>query len=249
MQFRSVRTLLRVPRTLVTMLSAGLTLRALAALASIAVGACLLSPATAQAQVTFTGVQTNVGGSFTGGPYAVAVDASGNVYVAESGFGGGLSSVKEMLAVNGVVPASPTIRTFCCDLGYPTGVAVDASGNVYFSDAQSNKVEEMLAVGGVVSTSPTIVTLAGPATFSGSSSPGNLAVDSSGNVFVSNWNVFDSSNNVYEIPAGCVAAGCVVTIDVGFSTPQGVAVDASGNLYVADTGNLQVEELAPPYTS
>ena len=249
MQLAPFRTLLRVPRTLVTMLSAGLTLRALAALASIAVGACLFSPATAQAQVTFTGVQTNVGGSFTGGPYAVAVDASGNVYVAESGFGGGLSSVKEMLAVNGVVPASPTIRTFCCDLGYPTGVAVDASGNVYFSDAQSNKVEEMLAVGGVVSTSPTIVTLAGPATFSGSSSPGNLAVDSSGNVFVSNWNVFDSSNNVYEIPAGCVAAGCVVTIDVGFSTPQGVAVDASGNLYVADTGNLQVEELAPPYTS
>ncbi len=60
-------------------------------------------------------------GSGFSSPAGVAVDGSGNVYVADSDNG----AVKEIVAVGGVIPALPTIKTLGSTFNTPLGVAVE----------------------------------------------------------------------------------------------------------------------------
>lgn len=184
-------------------------------------------------QVNFLpGTQSTLGNGFTG-TAGVAVDGNGNVYVADSGN----NAVKEILAVNGSIPASPTIHTLGSGFTQPFGLAVDGGGNVYVADSGNNAVKEILAVNGTIPASPVINTLG-----SGFSSPAGVAVDGSGNVYVA-----DSGNNaVKEIAAvnGAIPTSPAInTLGSGFSNPIGVAVDLGGDVYVADSGNNEVKEM------
>jgi hypothetical protein len=120
--------------------------------------------------------QTALGSGFND-PNGVAVDAGGNVFVAEFGSYAAPGAVKEILAVNGSVPANPTIKTLGSGFYFPVGVAVDGTGNVLVTDNVG--LEEILAVDGSIPANPTIHTLG-----SGFNSPDGVAVDGSGNVFV-----------------------------------------------------------------
>ncbi len=204
--------------------------------ASLAIMGAAWSTPTAQAQgVTFAGAQTTLGSGFSSPP-GVAVDGSGNVFVADTLN----SAVKEILAVNGSIPANPTIKTLGSGFSYPVGVAVDNSGNVFVADTGDNAVKEIPAscIAGANSAS-CVRTLGG-----GFNASYGVAVDNSGNVYV-----VDSIrlSEVYEIPASCIAgannASCVLTLGGGFYFPSGVAVDGRGNVYVADTGNNAVKEI------
>jgi len=158
-------------------------------------------------------------------PRGIAVDASGNVFVAD------LSGVKEILKAGGYTTVSPLGSGF----NTPFGVAVDASGNVFVADTQNSTVKMMLAPGYT-----TINTLG-----SGFANPCGVAVDAFGNVFVADW----GNNAVKKI----FAAGgytSVTPLGSGFVYPYNVAVDGSGNVFVADTFNNAVKEiLAPAYTT
>ena len=134
----------------------------------------------------------------------------------------------------------------------PTGVAVDSAGNVYVADFDNYRVEKFTGTG-------TYVTAWGCVTAGtgcpGGSGPGNfespqfIAVDSAGNVYVT-----DSNNNrvekftgtgAYVTAWGCVTAGTGCSTGSGngqFNYPVGVAVDSSGNVYVVDGGNDRVEK-------
>jgi streptogramin lyase len=98
-------------------------------------------------------------------PMGVAVDSSGNVYVADTNN----NAVKEIFT-NG------TIRTLGSGFAWPIGVAVDSSGNVYVTDPLHNTIKEIL-------TNETMVTLD-----SGLEYPGGIAVDSLGDLFITNNN-------------------------------------------------------------
>ncbi|MGP8251958.1 MAG: choice-of-anchor D domain-containing protein, partial [Terracidiphilus sp.] len=169
--------------------------------------------------------QSILGSGFTY-PNGVAVDGSGNVFVADSDE----YAVYEIVAAGGYV----TVNTLGSGFFFPTGVAVDGSGNVFVADTSNSAVKEIVAAGGYT----TVKTLGG-----GFWSPQGVAVDGSGNVFVG-----DTYNDaVKEIPAGCIAGAnnstCVLTLVGGFNWPEGVAVDASGNVFVADTYNNAVKEI------
>jgi gliding motility-associated-like protein len=148
-------------------------------------------------------------------PYGVAVDAAGNIYVADAGN----NAVKEIPVGNG---AAITIGSGFIS---PLGVAVDAAGNVYVADAGNNAVKKIPAGNG------TPVTMG-----SGFSAPTGIAVDALGNIYVADY----GNNAIKEILAGSTSA---VTLGSGFSTPTGVAVDGSGNVFVADYGNKLVKEI------
>ncbi len=172
----------------------------------------------------FSGAIRTLGSSFSS-PFGVAVDGSGNVFVADAGN----NAVKEIVAVGGSIPTSPTINTLGNGFSSPYGVAVDGSGNVFVADTFNNAVKEILAAGGYT----TVNTLG-----SGFSEPFGVAVDGSGNVFVADFN----NNAVKEI----VAAGGYTTVNTvgsGFYHPGGVAVDGSGNVFVADSYNNAVKEI------
>src|SRR5258708_6558242 len=104
----------------------------------------LLAATGAQAQTAhFGGVVSTLGSGFSY-PTGVAVDASGDVFVADTSN----SAVKEMVAVGGSIPASRTILTLGSGFSNPTGVAVDASGDVFVADEGNSAAKEMVAVGG-----------------------------------------------------------------------------------------------------
>ena len=204
--------------------------------------------------VHYSGAVSAVGSGFTGGPFGVAVDASGNVFVLEQDTG----KLSEILAgtggaASGRVNANSTVNVVGGGFSSAYGVAVDASGDLFVSDTNNGLVKEIVAgtggaASGTINSSSTVKVVG-----SGISNPHGLAVDVSGNVFVANM----SSNKVWEIVAGtganggsCVlqvgkvnACSTVVEVGSGFSQPSDVAVDGSGNVFVADYGHQEVKEI------
>ena len=182
------------------------------------------------------------------GPNGIAVDAAGNLYVANTTGNEVLKIDASGTAIALATAASPAFNG-------PTGVAVDAHGNVYVADTGNNLVREIVASGGVVTGSSSVTTLnqSGAAAFD---HPEGVAVDAAGNVYVADT----LRNEIREIEAtggsvstsstvvtlaGDLNAGCVNGDGSGaeFDAPDGVAVDASGNLYVADTNNHVVRKI------
>jgi sugar lactone lactonase YvrE len=187
---------------------------------------------------------------------AVAVDAAGNVYIAQSisGLSGGpqYTDIAEFTSAG----AGPF-------LGYrfptsvapaPTGLAVDAAGNAYLVSTGSSAILTVTAAGMTTAFVPS----AGSANATGAAasfnSPAGIAIDAAGNIYVA-----DSGNNeIRQItPAGVVTtrAGSTIAgsadgagIAATFRGPSAVAVDAPGNIYVADTGNNEIRKIAPAGT-
>ncbi len=165
------------------------------------------------------------------------VDANGNVFVANSFSGGANSAIYELLAVNGSVPANPTIVTVVSGIGGPTGVAIDVSGNVYFSDQQGNTVWEVMAVNGVIPPNPVTRALV-----SGFIEPTNVAIDGAGNLFVPNFGEH-TVKEIFAVNGSIPANPATLTLSTALVSPQGLAVDSAGNVFVADEGIAQLVKL------
>ena len=138
---------------------------------------------------------------------------------------------------------------------HPVGVAVDAGGTLYVTDADNHTIRKITAAGEVT-------TLAGTAGRQGSADgigaaarfnlPHSIAVDANGIVYVA-----DTFNHTIRkiTPAGSVTtlagmAGHKGSSDgqgmaAHFNAPAGVAVDAQGMVYVADNGNQTIRRITP----
>jgi streptogramin lyase len=151
------------------------------------------------------------------GPYAVAVDGTGNVYLADTGD----NAIKEWS-----VSTKQVTTLVSSGLSSPTGVAVDSQGNVYIADSTNNAIKEWIVATGQVTS----------LVASGLSSPVGVAVDSQGNVYFS-----DAGHNA--IKEWVVASKQVATlVSSGLSSPRGVAVDTQNNVYFADSKNNAIKE-------
>ncbi|NCX94789.1 MAG: hypothetical protein EBX41_00005, partial [Chitinophagia bacterium] len=192
-------------------------------------------------------------------PYGVAVDASGNVYISYNDNRirkVNTSGIISTIAGNGSNGYSGDGgAATAASLRSPNGVAVDASGNVYFADYYNYRIRK-------VNTSGVISTIAGngsngysgdggAATAASLYNPQGVAVDASGNVYIA-----DAHNHrIRKVNT----SGVITTIagngsygysgDGGAATaasladPIGVAVDVSGNLYIADITNVCIRKV------
>jgi hypothetical protein len=167
----------------------------------------------------------------SGLPEGVALDGSGNIYVADEE--GGV--IKEIVAVNGSIPPNPTIRTLFSSFYGPECVAVDGSGNVYFSDPLASTIQEIVAVNGSIPANPAIRTLV-PGSY-GDYDTGCVAVDGSGNVYFT----VPMGGTIQEIAAvnGSIPANPTYRVLAGVYYPGGLAVDGSGNVYFSNYYGLQ----------
>ena len=176
--------------------------------------------------------------SYFGSAFSVAVDGSGNVYVADGGDGTGFGTVKEIVAINGVIPANPTINVLGgSNFYYPVSVAVDSQGNVYVGDGYTQSISEIIAVGGVIPASPTINLLE-----RGLVGLAGQAVDGAGNLYAGSGDGI-SVDEIVAVGGVIPANPTVKTLATGFTSAYGVAVDGSGNVYVTDGGTGTVSEL------
>ena len=160
------------------------------------------------------GPVTTIVGSGLGYPNGVAVDGSGNVYIADSGH----NAIKEW------TPANNTLTTLVSlGLNSPESVAVDGQGNVYIADTINSAIKKWMAEDGGIST---LVS-------SGLFFPGAVALDGSGDVYIA-----DTYDNA--IKWWSPGTGNLTTFATGLSSPAGVAVDAAGNIYMSDTYSNRV---------
>ncbi|HTS28347.1 MAG TPA: NHL repeat-containing protein [Bryobacteraceae bacterium] len=194
-------------------------------------------------------------------PQSIVFDGPGNLYIADtldnrvrkidsttnlistvvgrgSGFGGDGGPATDAL-LNG-----------------PTALAVDSAGNLYIADQNNGRIRK-------VSTDGNITTVAGTATvFTGDggpainallSAPRGIAVDSAGNLYISD----SGENRIRRVGTdGMISTiagngNCCYTNDGGPATsaslnqPWGLALDAKGNISLADTGNNAIRLLKP----
>ena len=137
----------------------------------------------------------------------------------------------------------------------PFGIAVDANGTVYVSDATANTIRKITPAG-VVSTFAGSAGAPGSADGTGTSArftvPYAVAVDTTGTVFV----VDHGNHTIRKITADGVVttlagtAGSQGSTDgsgaaARFRYPSGVAVDRNGNVFVADTDNHVIRQITP----
>ena len=195
-------------------------------------------------------------------PAGVAVDAAGNVYIADNGnnvvrkvSNGVITTFAGTAGVGSFGYSGDNGPATGATLRGPTGVAVDTAGNVYIADAGNNVIREVSS--GVITTfAGTKGTIGysgdnGPAIGATFDYPAGVAADGSGNVYIA-----DIDNNAIRK----VAKGVMTTFagdgTSGYSGdngpppgaelnhPGGVAVDGAGNVYIADMTNNVIRKVS-----
>jgi hypothetical protein len=187
------------------------------------------------------------------GPFAVAIDGSGKVYVVDY-FNSRLRSITPAGEVSTLAGGTYGFKDGAgkdAQFEFPTGVAVDTSGNIYVADPYNGRIRKTTP-DGVVSTQAgdgTKGSKDGTGSLAQFMFPSRVAADASGNIYVADEN----DNRIRKI----TAAGVVTTLagdgtqgfkegaatTARFNGPAGVAVDASGNIYVADYINNRIRKL------
>jgi sugar lactone lactonase YvrE/predicted secreted protein len=184
-------------------------------------------------------------------PAGLAVDPSGNLYIADSG----------NYRLREVLPTPLTISTVAgngffrfagdgglaidAQLNSPTGTALDSAGNLYFADTDNNVIRKVTPSGNI----STVVGngLAGSSGDGGNplnaslNAPMDVALDSNGNLYIA-----DAGNAVIRqvvLPSGpitTIAGGGSATQDgvpaitAELLGPVAVAIDANLNIYIAE---------------
>ncbi len=174
-----------------------------------------------------------------------AADASGNVYIADAGN----ARIRK-------VDASGTITTFAgngtpghsgdtgaatsATINGPSGVAVDSTGNVYFSEFNNNDVRIVDHATGHIDTYVTL-----------GSAPTGICVDAAGNLYVAMY----SQNQVWKYDTSKTKTVVAGTGSSGFSgdgaqaaaatlsNPNGVWADTHGNVYIVDNNNARIRKV------
>ncbi|MFH2218846.1 MAG: RHS repeat-associated core domain-containing protein [Pseudomonadota bacterium] len=227
-------------------------------------------------KVDANGIITTVAGNGTNGysgdggpateaqfyyPNSVAVDYSGNIYIASR------SHVRKV-DTNGIITtvAGNDTSGYIGDGGpateatihYAEGVAVDASGNLFIADYANNRIRKVDA-SGIITTVAGNGTRGysgdgGPATEAQLYYPSSVTVDYSGNIYITS----NGDSRIRKLDTN----GIITTVagdglydyngdggpatEAQISMARDVAIDASGNIYIADTSNHRIRKVAVP---
>ena len=195
-----------------------------------------------------------------GAPYGIAVDASGNLFIADQA----ANRVRKVNSVGIISTAAGNGLDYetgdggpatAAIIGAPYGLAFDGAGNLYIAAVDSNYIRK-------ISTTGIITTIAGgngivyggdggPATAAGFHEVYDVVADNRGNIYVSDLQ--DSrirkidANGIISTYAGTGVAGyngdSIAATTAQINVPKGLAVDDTGNLYICDYLNRRVRKI------
>ena len=200
-------------------------------------------------------------GQVDGVPLGVASDPAGNVYVTDDEplvlkiSPGGVTTIVAGNRKDGY--AGDGGQAINAQISNPTGVAVDAGGNVFFTDFTNNRIRKVTAATGAIAT----IAGNGSFTFSGDNGPAlsagmdpfDIAIDSRSNLYVADR----FNNRIRKIAPDGTISTIAGTGAFGYSgdgglatnallqSPSGIAVDAAGNIFITDHGNAVVRRITP----
>lgn len=189
-------------------------------------------------------------------PFALAIDPAGNLYI--DNFGDRLRMVDTSGIIHtfaGCSCGGDGVPLTWVRTGFPLGVAVDAAGDVYYSDRDTDMVRRIAPDG-----TATVVAGTGESGFTGDlgparqarlAGPAGLAFDTAGNLYIAE----EQNNRIRRVsPDGTIqtVAGNGISgwsgdggpaTAASLAAPDGVAVDTAGNIYIADTGTHRIREV------
>jgi trimeric autotransporter adhesin len=208
------------------------------------------------------GVGSNALSTALSQPEGIAVDHSGNVYIADAA----VHEVRKIAADGSIqIVAGAGVAGFTGDggpataalLNQPYGLAVDAAGNLYIADLGNARVRK-IAVDGTIQTvagggalPATSTGQGGPATSVQLVQPRNVALGGDGSLYISDF----GANQVYQVTTNGTLSLMAGTGTAGFSgvgtsallaelnAPAGLTADPTGALYIADSGNNLVRKV------
>jgi uncharacterized protein (TIGR03437 family) len=227
-----------------------------------------ITPASSGALIeTFAGTGTagfqGDGGQATSaqldGPYGLAMDSAGNLYVADNGTsqrirkitpGGIITTLAGTLHYGGDGGPATAAR-----LGFPQSVAADNQGNLYIADTENERIR-LVGANGVIGTyAGTGIrgSAGGPTAAATFNEPSGIALDSAGNLYIA-----DASNFLIRkvSPAGVVGTvagnGSGVSsgdngpaLSAGLGTPAAVALGADSSIYIAESDGNRIRKIDP----
>jgi uncharacterized protein (TIGR03437 family) len=199
------------------------------------------------------------------GPAAVWIDSKGNLYIADQ-FNNRIRLVTganiATVAGNGTPGYAgdppPTTAATAAEINGPDSMILDSKGNLYIADTQNSLVRIVSAAGtistyaGNFSAGPGFGGDGGQANVAQLFAPAGLAMDSSGNLYISD----NKNNRIRKV----TSAGVITTVvdsngnpgfagNGGLATqahltgPRGLAMDGNGALYIADTGSNMIRKV------
>jgi len=205
-------------------------------------------------------------------PVGIAVDAAGNLYIADSA-NNTIREVNTNGIINTIAGLGPTAPGFSGDTGAavaanlygPLDVAVDSNNNVYIADTNNANVRMITASSGIITTVAGATAIVsnvptlhfgysgdgGPATSAYLAGPAGVAIDSSGNLYIATY----ADNRIRKVTKGVITtfagnSGYGFAGDGGpalsaqLSAPRGICVDGSGNVYLADRWNNRIRKIS-----
>ncbi len=212
-------------------------------------------------------------------PEGLALDANNNLYIADCYN----NRIRKVDAATGIIStvAGTGMSGYSGDGGpatsgtltEPSGIVFDAAGNLYIADWGNKRVRKVDASTGIITTVAGdgiegYIGDGGPATSAELFPPYGVALDNSGNLYISDQNIsygygdeysssirrVDANTEVITTVAGggndvCTGSGATgdggLAVGICLDYPSGMVLDASGNLYIAEAGNNRIRVVRP----